>query len=207
MADVKESLTETQAKVFKYMKESFFTSGSMPTLREICQAMKWKAIGSAQDAVEILIKKGFIEKDPQKARGLRLANDSDFRPAPLLGSAPAGNPIESLENHEGDVLVPTFLRGPLFAVRVRGDSMMDAGIFDDDIVIVRQSEAAKDNDIVVAMLEGEVTIKRLKKRGEERKSESAELWLYPENKKYSPRKVNDASFRILGIVLGLHRYW
>ncbi len=194
------TLTESQYKVFQFMKEQFFAAGSMPTLREICSAMKWTAVGSAQTVVEALITKGYIERDPQKARGLRLISEIDFQPAPILGAAPAGSPVEAIENHDGDILVPTFLRGPIFAVRVRGDSMTNAGIENDDLVIVRQATTAQPDEIVVAMVDGEVTIKRfVKKRGD--------IWLYPENPKYEPRKIEDSSFRILGTVVGLHRYW
>lgn len=196
----KSTLTDTQLKVFRFIKDQFFAAGSMPTLREICSAMKWTAVGSAQTVIEALVSKGYLERDPQKARGLRLTQEVDFRPAPILGTAPAGHPVESVEDHEGDVLVPSFLRGPIFAVRVRGDSMINAGIENDDLVIVRQATTAQPNEIVVAMVQGEVTIKRfVKKRND--------IWLFPENDKYQPRKIDDPSFRILGTVVGLHRYW
>lgn len=172
----------------------------MPTLREICAEMGWKAVGSAQDVVQALIEKGWLSRDPQKARGLILSRMDDFRSVPLLGSAPAGVPIESVENHEKDILVPGFIRGPVFAVRVRGDSMMNAGLADNDIAIVKQVERAENEDIIVAMLEGEVTIKRFR-------SKRGDLWLVPENPRYSERKIEDPHFRVLGKVIGLHRYW
>ncbi len=172
----------------------------MPTLREICKNFGWKAVGSAQDVVSHLIDKGFLERDPHKARGLSLANVADFRAIPLLGSAPAGVPVESIESHQSDVLVPSFVRGPIFAVRVMGDSMVNAGINDQDIAIVRQSAGAESGEIVVAMVEGEVTIKRFE-------SLRGELWLKPENPRFQPKQIRDPHFRILGKVIGLHRYW
>jgi len=193
-------LSESQAKVLGYIKDRFFSAGSMPTLREICRHMKWSAVGSAQDVVAALVEKGFLKKDSNRARGLSLKDAIDFRPVPLLGSAPAGVPIESTESHERDVLVPGFIRGPVFAVRVIGESMINAGINDGDLVIVKQTERAEDGEIVVAMLEGEVTIKRLK-------SKKNEFWLMPENPRFQAKRVNDASFRVLGRVVGLHRYW
>lgn len=197
----KHELTESQLRVFQFIKDQFFAAGSMPTLREICAAMKWSAVGSAQTVIEALISKGYLERDSQKARGLRLTQEIDFRPAPILGSAPAGHAVESIENHDGDVLVPSFLRGPIFAVRVRGDSMINAGIENDDLVIVRQATTAQPDEIVVAMVDGEVTIKKFIRKKDE-------VWLYPENSKYQPRKIEDnSSFRILGTVVGLHRYW
>jgi repressor LexA len=195
-----ERLSPQQAKVYRFLKERVFTSGSMPTLREICAEMGWKAVGSAQDVIEALIKKGHIKRDPQKARSLSLMGTEDFRAVPILGAAPAGSPIEATEYHRGDAIVPTFIRGPVFAVRVQGDSMKDAGIEDGDLAIVKQTNLADDGEIVVAMLSGEVTIKRLVKKDKK-------IWLQPENSKYKVRLVEDASFRILGRVIGLHRYF
>ncbi|MBN8555901.1 MAG: repressor LexA [Deltaproteobacteria bacterium] len=183
-----------------FLKNRFYASGSMPTFREICSEMGWSAVGSAQTVIKALIEKGFLKRDPQKARGLSLPEAEDFRSVPILGAAPAGAPIEAIEYHRGDTVVPAFVRGHVFAVRVQGDSMMNAGIEDQDLAIVRQAQHAEDGEIVVAMVEGEVTIKRLKKLNKE-------IWLQPENLKYKPKKITDSSFRILGKVIGLHRYF
>lgn len=195
-----EELSEQQSRVYQYLKERVYSSGSMPTLREICAEMGWKAVGSAQDVIQALIEKGKIRRDPQKARALSLPDAEDFRAIPILGSAPAGAPIEAVEYHRGDAVVPAFIRGPVFAVRVTGDSMIEAGIEDHDLAIVKQSDSAESGEIVVAMVSGEVTIKRLVKK-------QKEIWLQPENSKYKPRLVEDPSFRILGKVIGLHRYF
>jgi len=197
----REELSEAQSKVYGFIKEKFFSSGSMPTLREICQKMGWSAVGSAQDVISALVQKGWLQKDSQKSRGLQLRQSEEFRTIPLLGAAPAGIPIESFESHDRDLVVPGFVRGPVFAVRVVGESMIDAGIHDRDIAIVRQSLSADDGEIVVAMVDGEVTIKRLKKK-------RGEVWLYPENSRFSSKKIEgESSFRVLGKVIGLHRYW
>ncbi len=193
-------LSPTQWKVLQYLKERVYSSGSMPTLREICKKMGWSAVGSAQDVIQALIEKGFVRKSPNRARGLELKDQEDFRAIPILGSAPAGRPVEAIENHLGDVALPSFIRGPVFALRVRGDSMKDADIQDGDLVIVKQSETAEDGEIVVAVLNQEVTIKRLEKKRNQ-------LWLKPENKKYSPMLIEDSEFRVLGKVIGLHRYF
>jgi repressor LexA len=200
LREERHELTPAQAKVFRFIRDSFFQSGAMPTLREICRKMDWRAVGSAQDVISALIEKGWLAKDPHKARGLSLPDLEMSRAIPLLGSAPAGAAIESIEAHEKDIMVPAFLRGPIFAVRVVGDSMIQAGIQSGDMVIVRQSADVPTGRIVVAMIEGEVTIKRLSIR-------SSEIWLVPENPRYQPRRVEDESFRILGEVIGLHRYW
>jgi len=193
-------LSESQRKVYKFIKESFYESGSVPTLREICHYMGWKAVGSAQAVIRALTEKKLIKKDPMKSRGLQLVDAPGFRAVPILGSAPAGVPLEAIESHEGDALVPHFIRGPVFAIRVKGDSMQNAGIQDEDLVIVRQCSSAESGDIVVALLGGETTIKRFVRKGRS-------IWLYPENKKYKPKKIEDPAFRILGKVIGLHRYW
>lgn len=172
----------------------------MPTLREICHYMGWSAVGSAQSVIHALIQKGYLRRHPLKARGLQLADSEDFRVVPILGSAPAGHPVEAVEYHEGDISIPHFIRGPVFAIRVSGDSMQGADILDGDIAIVKQTETAQTGDIVVALIQGDVTIKRLIKKGRA-------LILRPENASYTDIKVEDPAFRILGKVIGLHRYW
>lgn len=162
--------------------------------------MGWSAVGSAQDVIAVLIEKGFLRKSPHRARGIELRDQDDFRAIPILGSAPAGRPVEAIENHLGDIALPGFIRGPVFALRVQGDSMIDANIHPNDLVIVRQIEVAEDGEIVVAVLDQEVTIKRLKKS-------KNKIYLIPENKNYRPIPVEDPQFRILGKVIGLHRYW
>lgn len=193
------SLSPQQRKVYQFLKEGFFQNGATPTLRELCKFMGWSAVGTAQSVVAALIEKGFLEKDSHKARSLRPKNILSFKSAPIVGSAPAGSPFEAYESHDGDVMIPDFLRGPVFAVRVKGDSMQDAGILDGDLVIVREEKSAKPKDIVVASLDGEVTIKRFSQKG-------SDYWLLPENKKYKPIRV-EGDFKILGKVIGVHRYW
>jgi len=195
-----EPLSPQQKKVYEFIRESFYSQASMPSVREICHAMGWKAVGSAQSAIKALIQKNWIHRDPYKARGLQLNLASSFRNLPILGSAPAGPPVEAIENHSGDVMVPSFIRGPVFAIRVQGDSMVGAGIHDHDLVIVKQSSQAENKEIIVALIDGETTIKRLIKKNKE-------IWLQPENPKYKSKKITDPSFRILGKVIGLHRYW
>ena len=97
-------------------------------------------------------------------------------------------------------MVPRFRQGHNFAVRVQGDRKQDAGIEDGDLVIVRQASEAENGEVIVALISGETTIKRFVRRGRS-------IWLHPENKKYRAKKIEDPSFRILGKVIGLHRYW
>jgi repressor LexA len=162
--------------------------------------MGWKAVGSAQDAIRGLVEKGWLFREGTGSRNLRFVESLSFRRIPILGSAPAGLPVEAIEAHQGDLAIPDRFDGPHFALKVQGDSMKDAGIDDQDLVIVRQSPEAEHKDIVVAMEWNQVTIKRLLKR-------SRSLWLKPENPKYPEWKVSDPDFRVLGKVVGLHRYW
>lgn len=200
MVNESHDLSPTQSKVYRLLKDHIQKEGVMPTFREIAKAMGWKAVGSVQTAVKALIEKGWLEKEPGKSRGLRLTQPNTLRYVPVLGSAPAGPPLEAIESHEEDIAVPQFLRGPVFAVRVQGDSMQEAGINDEDLVIVREAKQAEHGEIIVAMIEGEVTIKRFVKRKDG-------FYLKPENTKYSIRKIDNPTFRVLGKVIGLHRYF
>lgn len=194
------NLSPQQARVYRFLRKFFEEEGKMPSLREICQAMGWRAIKSAQDVVQSLINKGFLEREDGKSRALRFIESESFRSVPILGTAPAGKPVEAIEHHLGYIHVPAFLKGPVFAVRVQGDSMVDAGIRDGDLAIVKQVARADHGEIVVALLEGEVSIKRLIHR-------KSKLWLKPENPRYSAISITDPSFRILGKLIGIHRYW
>jgi repressor LexA len=200
VSQISDALSPQQHKVYSFLKDQYYAAGSMPSLREICSFMGWKAVGTAQDVVAVLIEKGWIEKDPEKARGLRISGAEDLKQVPILGSVSAGPPVEAIENHDGDVMVPGRLRGPIFALQINGDSMKDAGIEDGDIVIVKQGTTANNGEIIVAYVDGEATCKRFKLK-------KNQIWLIPENSKYKPRCIMDPSFRILGKVVGLHRYY
>lgn len=168
----------------------------MPSLREICREMEWRAVGSAQDVVRALVDKDYLQKE---GRSYRFSEATPLRRIPILGTAPAGPPSEAYEAHEGELALPTEFRGPHFALKIRGDSMTEAGIEDGDFVIVKQKERAQDREIIVGMEWGEVTVKRLIYKRKK-------IWLKPENPRYSPWEVTDPDFRVLGQVVGLHRY-
>jgi len=195
-----KALSPQQVRVYLFLKEAHAETGSMPTLREICEEMGWKAVGTAQSLIQSLVEKGWLYRDGNKSRNLRFQEDLSFRRIPVLGSAPAGLPVEAIESQSGDLVVPASFRGPHFALRVQGDSMEAAGIWDGDFAIVQQSLEACSKDIVVALEWGNVTVKRLIKK-------YRQIWLQPENKKYKAWRVEDPDFRLLGKVVGLHRYW
>ncbi|OSM04175.1 putative SOS-response transcriptional repressor, LexA [Magnetofaba australis IT-1] len=191
-----------------------------PTVQEIAEALGMKT-PSAHEQVKKMEQKGFLQRTPRKPRSIKIVerpavDDASgklasprkgkpgvpkLKPIPIIGEVAAGVPILAVENQVGELLIESSLAsGPCFALKVRGDSMIDAEINDGDIVIVRQQALAENGDIVVAMLEGEATVKRL------HISESV-IQLRPENRSYKPIEVPpDGNIRILGKVLAV-RGW
>lgn len=211
-------LTPTQSKALDYIRTSIDRTGIAPTLREICSHMGYRAIGSAQDVVSALRKKGFLEDtDKQAARSYVLTSLArDFAPhiepldpntfvVPLLGSVPAGNPVEALEEQVGTMRVSMALlpkplpkADELFGLQARGESMINAGILDGDWLVVRVQKEAPKEAIVVARVDGDVTVKRLMvdRRG---------WFLQPENPNFRPIYAEEQPFEIVGRVVALQR--
>ena len=217
-----EKLTTQQEKALQFIRERSQKNGMAPTLRELGAFMGYKAVGSAQDIVAVLRRKGFLqETDRRIARNLLVTNKgrsyagrdmemdsfaADSYIVPCLGSVPAGNPLEAIEARINTLcLSPSLFQFPappadrLFAVRARGQSMVQAGILDGDwLVVVSQNDVESEN-IVVARLDGDVTVKRLrqdKKRG----------WmLQPENPDFQPIYADEQPFSVIGKVVALQR--
>ncbi|MEI8026776.1 MAG: transcriptional repressor LexA [Pseudomonadota bacterium] len=212
-------LTPAQFKALKCFRSFLEDSGSSPTLRELAQEMGYGAVGSAQDVVKALQKKGFLSI-PEKhlSRSLRLTEKAeellgvaksaveDFFQIPKLGNVPAGNPILAIEEKVGTLLISKSLVSKnakpkkglldnLFALAATGDSMIGAGILDGDWLIVESTPVAALGDIVIARLDGDATVKRLAKvRGK---------WaLKPENPDFN---VITSPFEIVGRVVALQR--
>ncbi len=212
-------LTTAQFKALKCFRSFLEERGSSPTLRELAHEMDYSAVGSAQDVVKLLQKKGFLSV-PEKhlSRALRLTEKAeellgvskpatdDFFQIPKLGQVPAGNPILAIEEKVGTLLVSKTLvsksgkakkgmANTLFALAATGNSMTGAGILDGDWLIVESTPVADLGDIVIARLDGDATVKRLaKSRGK---------WaLKPENPDFS--LITDP-FEIVGRVVGLQR--
>lgn len=217
-----ENLTETQEKAFEYIRSAIEDFGRGPTLRELCDFMGYKAVGSAQDLVNALRKKGYLKTpDKQSARSLLLSeearghqnSESDFFDdlsnafsVPCLGFVPAGNPVEAIEDHIGSLCLtesmlpkPTPKKNRLFALRATGLSMVDAGIVDGDWLIVHEQKDVEKGAIVVARVDGEATVKRLMKDKEG-------FYLKPENPDFSNIYAKNAQeFELIGKVVALHR--
>ncbi len=194
---------ETRRRVYEFMRNQI-RAGSVPSVREVQRAMGFSAVQSAQEHLDALVADGFLEKIPRISRGYRLPERSvSAFMIPLLGRVQAGGLVDAIEDREGYVAVdidPS--RRPLFALRVRGESMKDAAILPDDIVIVRQQPSAQHGDIVVAMIDDQATVKRLRIVPGPAGSSRAEL--HPENPEFSPI-IPEGDLHILGKVVEVRR--
>lgn len=189
-------LNEKQKKVLAYLKECA-QDGVPPTVREICAATGIKSTSTIHAYLKVLEDGGYISRQSGLNRAIRVAGESVAR-VPLLGRVTAGKPILAIEEVEEYVPYSGGRYNPdeLFALRAVGDSMINAGILDGDVVIVRKTPVAENGDIVVALIEDEATIKRFYK-------ENNHFRLQPENDAYEPIIVNEVS--VLGKVVSLLR--
>ncbi len=193
-----EKLTKTQQKVFNFIKETIDKRGLAPSVREIGAAVGLKSTSTVQYNLNALEELGYIERDSQLKRTIRICKGG-IRPAhvPLVGTVTAGAPILAVESIEDYIPVPIEQRGrTLFALRIKGDSMVNAGILDGDIAIAEKTPTAENGDIIVALIEDEATVKRFYK-------EKGHFRLQPENDNYEPIIVNELA--VLGKVISLIR--
>ncbi|MFN0117794.1 MAG: transcriptional repressor LexA [Elusimicrobiota bacterium] len=187
-------LTPKQQAIFEFIQSYIDENQIPPSLRDIGKHFD-VSVGTVQDQVEAIQRKGYLDKTQTKARSLKLPTLSGF--LPILGRVHAGPLHAAIENVEGHVPVGKNLNiSHHFALKIKGDSMVDAGIQEGDIVLVRSQRYANAGDIVVAMIEDEATVKRYKvsKEGP---------YLQPENPKYEP--IKDTPFDVVGIVIELRR--
>jgi repressor LexA len=191
------NLTAQQIKVFDVIKESLQSNGYPPTRAEIAKILDFKSVNAAESHIKALVKKGVIEKVPGSSRGIKLVEE--ISGIPLIGSVAAGSPITAYENVEKTIHSNPLNKSVDFFLRVQGESMIDAGILDNDLVGVRKTNNAENGEIVVARLEDEVTLKRFKK-------DSSGIRLVAENKSFSDILVDDTSnFSIEGKAVGIIR--
>lgn len=196
-----EKLTTVQAKILAYLQEFVNSGEPMPTLREMCKAFGWASTATARDHLRALAIKGEITLSGRRSRQIRVTRTRrSVTHLPFFGSVVAGIPIEAEENMGQVIPVPSewTTAGIHFVLRVVGDSMIGAGIFSGDYVVVRLQAEAKDGDIVVATIDGETTLKRLRRSGNA-------FTLIAENKKYCPIPVHTESSNVQGVVVGLLR--
>ncbi len=196
------TLPPRQAQVLSLIRESIEDKGYPPSLRELAAGLKVSGTRAIEKHVQALERKG-LRRRRGGARSIELlGRPSGGRRVPIVGRVAAGVPILAEENREGELtLDPSIARwDDCYLLRVKGDSMTGAAILDGDLVLVRPQAAAHNGEIVVAMLEGEATVKRLKRERER-------VWLLPENPAFSRMELrNDESSGILGKVVGVIRF-
>jgi repressor LexA len=207
MAMKQSALTKRQAEILNFIKTHIQYSGFPPTISEIQGQFSFRSPNAVQEHLKALVRKGQIRRNPNQWRGLELITSNKSRDeaakystisVPLIGRVTAGLPVLAEENFEGTISVDRSLVGRatrLFALHVRGDSMIKAGIYDGDIAIAQQQSVADQGDIVIALLGDEATVKRFYRKNKA-------IILNPENDAMQPIKVNEGDdFKILGKVI------
>lgn len=197
------SLTDRQKAIYDFLLKTIREKGFAPSIHEIGRQFKIASTNGVSDHLKALEKKGYIRRVGKRAievvNALGKSVLSATREVPLLGRVPAGKPFLSEENIEGVITIPDDIgSGERFALLVKGDSMIGAGIMDGDRVIVKRQESAENGEIVCALINGEATLKRFFKK-------DGVITLKAENEKYAPIVVSEGEFRIAGRIVGLLR--
>ena len=197
-------ITEKQQEILNYIKDTILSKGYPPAVREICDAVHLRSTSSVHAHLESLEKNGYIRKDPTKPRTIEVVDDNfnltrrELANIPILGQVAAGEPILAEQNILDYFPIPTdyLPNSETFMLKVRGDSMINVGIFDGDTVIVACQNTAANGEIVVAMVEDGATVKRFYR-------EKGYYRLQPENDSMEPILVEQVA--VLGKVVGLIR--
>ncbi len=196
-------LTPRQSEVLNLIKRCIDETGYPPTRAEIAQELGFKSANAAEEHLKALARKGAIEMIAGASRGIRIPG-SENKGIPIVGRVAAGSPILAEEHIEDYCEMPHSFFQPSadYFLRVRGDSMIDVGIFEDDLLAVHRTSQAENGEIVVARIDDEVTVKRLKKT-----RSKYQLLLLPENEDYSPIEVDlrYQDFAIEGLSVGVVR--
>lgn len=190
-------ISEKQKQILRFIQEYTASEGYPPAVREIAAAVGLRSPSSVHAHVKHLRELGYLEQSEGKTRTVKLAGQTGTSAVPLLGKVAAGQPILAVEQTESMLHVDLNGRsGSYFALHIQGDSMIDAGILNGDVIVVRRQSYAQQGQIVVAVIEDEATCKRLEKK-------DGHVWLMPENEAYAPIPGDDA--RILGVVVKVMR--
>ena len=200
-------ITAKQQEILTYIKECILKKGYPPAVREICEAVNLKSTSSVHSHLEALEKNGYIRRDATKPRAIEIIDDNfnlvrrEVVNVPIVGTVAAGQPLLAVENIEGYFPIPAeFMPNEQsFMLKVKGESMVNAGIFDGDQVLVRKQSTAEDGDIVVALIEDGATVKTFHK-------EKGYYRLQPENDAMDPIIVQ-GELQILGKVFGVFRLY
>ncbi|MBI2711911.1 MAG: transcriptional repressor LexA [Bdellovibrio sp.] len=198
--ELEDSLSDKQLKILSFIEKEIAKTGCPPSYRDIAHHFDYGAVGTVQDHIRALVKKGYLLKE-KGARGIRLAFRSAASTVPILGTVPAGHPIEAPQNVLGSLSIPARWRGELYALRVTGESMRDAGILDGDYIIVKKQNHAHSGEIVVALLGEEVTVKYLENK-------PGKIRLLPANPSFKPIELAQGPETVIqGKVIGIQRYF
>ncbi|HTW91498.1 MAG TPA: transcriptional repressor LexA [bacterium] len=187
---------DRRSRILEFVRTYANEHGCAPSIREIGMAVGIRSTKAVKYHLDILVNEGLLKRTPRQARGLSTAHQPDS--LPLIGRIAAGSPLLAIENVEAQVSLSRFR--DCFLLRVKGESMKDVGIMDNDMVVVRPQTAAENGEIVAALLGSEATIKRLQQR-------PGQVVLEPENPEFEPIIVGPdrQDFRIIGVVVGLLR--
>lgn len=197
-------ISSKQSEILEYIKHEILNKGYPPAVREICEAVNLKSTSSVHSHLETLEKNGYIRRDPTKPRAIEIIDDNfnltrrEVVNVPLLGSVAAGQPLLAVENIENYFPIPVeFMpNAEAFMLHVKGESMINVGIYDGDQILVQKQSDARNGDIVVALVDDSATVKTFYK-------ENGHFRLQPENDTMDPIIVENCE--ILGKVFGIFR--
>lgn len=199
-------ISDKQREILEYMKQEILNKGYPPTVRELCDAVHLKSTSSIHSHLETLEKNGYIRRDPSKPRAIEIVDDNfnltrrEVVNVPIVGSIAAGQPLLAIQNIDNYFPIPAeyMPNQDTFMLHIKGDSMINAGIFDGDVILVKQQSTARNGDIVAALVEDSATVKTFYK-------ENDYIRLQPENDTMEPIIVSDC--QILGVVFGVFRFF
>lgn len=199
-------ISSKQREILEYIKQEILNKGYPPAVREICEAVHLKSTSSVHSHLETLEKNGYIRRDPTKPRAIEIIDDNfnltrrEVVNVPIIGQVAAGQPLLAVENIENYFPIPTeFMpNAETFMLKVKGDSMINAGIFNGDKILVQKQSDAQNGDIVVALVDDSATVKTFYK-------EDGHFRLQPENDTMDPIIVPDC--QVLGKVFGVFRFF
>ena len=199
-------ITEKQSQILEYIKAEILSKGYPPAVRDICQAVNLKSTSSVHSHLETLEKNGYLRRDPTKPRTIEILDDSfnlvrrEMVNVPIVGTVAAGQPILAVENIENYFPIPSeyMPNEETFMLKVKGESMINAGILDGDQILVKRQSTAKNGDMVVALVDDSATVKTFYK-------ENGHIRLQPENDYMDPIILPDVE--IIGKVFGVFRFF
>lgn len=199
-------ISDKQREILEYMKQEILNKGYPPTVRELCDAVHLKSTSSIHSHLETLEKNGYIRRDPSKPRAIEIVDDNfnltrrEVVNVPIVGSIAAGQPLLAIQNIDNYFPIPAeyMPNQDTFMLRVKGESMINVGIFDGDVILVKQQNTAHNGEMVAALVEDSATVKTFYK-------EDGHIRLQPENDNMDPIIVPDC--QILGVVFGVFRFF